>query len=157
MVNYNEMINVKISSRLEATMAMMVFRLKRDGVTTCYVDRLVAELIADNTTFASIVTNLALGAKGKDAVYKRITEIADSSSVPERNEPEQLFKQLCQRLYAQSEAKSLSSVHVLCWALRNASSATAQAFRERGVIAEEVVDVVYQLVSGEYGNKTHIE
>jgi hypothetical protein len=151
------MINIKISSRLEATMAMMVFRLKRDGIATCYVDRLVAELITDNTTFASLVTSLTVGTTAKSALCERITEIANSITLPESEEPERVFKQLCRRLYTEAKAETLSSAHLLCWALNNNESATARAFRERGIIAAEVIDVMYQLSAGEFGNKTHIE
>jgi energy-coupling factor transporter ATP-binding protein EcfA2 len=88
---------------------------------------------------------------------QRITEIANSITLPESEEPERIFKQLCRRLYTEAKAETLSSAHLLCWALNNNESATARAFRERGIIAAEVIDVMYQLSAGEFGNKTHIE
>lgn len=157
MVNCNEMMKVRISRRLEAAMASLVFRFKRDGIATSYVDRLVVELVADSSTFASLITGLMFGDEAKTSVCERISELVSAVSATEHDEPDRMFKQLCSVLATKVESDTLSSAHILCWALRDGGSATAKAFRERGVIAEEVVDVMCQLASGQYGEKTHAE
>ena len=53
-------------------MASLVFRLKRDGIATSYVDRLVVELVADSSTFASLITELMFGDEVKTSVCERI-------------------------------------------------------------------------------------
>lgn len=156
MVNCNEMMKIKISKCLEAAMATLVFKLKRDGVVTSYVDRLALELIADDSTFASSITSLMLGDDAKSVVCERIRELVGCASDIETEEPEVYFKSICKTLFRQTNASKLSSAHLLCWALRNSGSATAKAFLEHGIIAEEVVDVMYQLASSTDDDKTNI-
>jgi len=149
--------NVKISRRLEATIATMVFRLKRDGVVTSFVDRLVVELIADDETFASLLVSLMLGSGGKMAVCHDISELIESCHSVETELPELFFKQLCDRLYADAEAIRLSSAHVLCWALNMPDSATSKVFSECGIKAENVVELMCQLSNGSFNEKTLVE
>lgn len=153
MVNYNVMNSIKISRCLEATMSMLVFRLKRDGVAVAYVDRLVVELLRREDSFASLLVGLLLNGEGKDVVSEAIMSAAEADNAIENDTPEQTFRELCSSLSAEVDSSALSSAHVLHRALRDRTTATHRVFAERGVTAQRLAELMCQLAAGEYDDK----
>jgi hypothetical protein len=137
-------------------MSTLVFRLKRDGVSTSYVDRLVLELINNDESFASLLANLLLEDVGKSIVSKKINELINTCGVVEYDTPERFYKTLCRQLFSEVESTFLSSAHLLRWALSNEATATHVAFMEYGVDSYKLTEVMCQLACGKYDNKTNV-
>ena len=153
MVNYNEMKSVKISRCLEATISTLVFRLKRDGVATSYVDRLVVELLRRDDSFASLLVGLLFDGVSRDAVCERIMAIVVADAVVEDDTPESALRAMCDSLHGEVDSSVLSSAHVLYRALRDRTTATHKMFAERGVGAQQLAELMCQLAAGEYNDK----
>ena len=100
MVNYNEMKSIKISRCLEATISTLVFRLKRDGIATSYVDRLVVELLRRDDSFASLLVSLLFDGVSKDVVSERIMTMVATDAVVEDDTPERALRALCDSLHS---------------------------------------------------------
>jgi hypothetical protein len=153
MVNYNEMKSIKISRCLEATISTLVFRLKRDGIATSYVDRLVVELLRRDDSFASLLVSLLFDGVSKDVVSERIMTMVATDAVVEDDTPECAFRALCDSLHSEVDSSVLSSAHVLHRALRDRTTATHKIFAERGVGAQQLAELMCQLAAGEYNDK----
>lgn len=153
MVNYSVMNSIKISRCLEATMSMLVFRLKRDGVAVAYVDRLVVELLRREDSFASLLVGLLLNDKDKVVVSEAIMSAAEADNAIESDTPEQTFRELCSSLSVEVDSSALSSAHVLHRALRDRTTATHRVFAERGITAQRLAELMCQLAAGEYNDK----
>lgn len=153
MVNYNVMNSIKISRCLEATISTLVFRLKRDGIASSYVDRLVFELLKCDDSFASLLVGLLLDDKSKDVVCEEIMMAIGVCGIIHDDTPEQSFRRLLSSLQAEVDSSVLSSAHVLHRAVRDRTTATHKAFAKRGITAQRVAELMCQLASGEYDDK----
>ena len=153
MVNYNAMNSIKISRCLEATMSTLVFRLKRDGITKAYVDRLIVELIRRDDSFASLLVGLLLSGESKDPVCDEIMLAVETCGIVENDTPERVFRGLCGSLQSEVDSSALSSAHVLHRALRDKTTATHRVFKKRGITAQHLAEIMCQLAAGDYDDK----
>jgi len=150
------MVETKISRRLEASIAKLVFRLKRNSSATSYLDRLVVELLRDECSFASQLTTLLLP-QGLNNIYIRhLEQYIERHPKAEACGVELFYAKLCQRLCRSVEAQHLSSAHLLCYALSKPDSHTSLLAQYYCLTAEDVATMINRLTKTRKDDNTNI-
>lgn len=137
----------KISKSLEAIIHRTTNVLKRDGITTSYIDRLVVELLGESGTFASQLLYSLVGDKGHSVVLRRVLRGIISSPSFETTSPEECYALMCQRLSDTVTSKRISTAHVLYYAVLEATTATSHELRGYGLRAEDILEAIDSIVA----------
>lgn len=150
------MVETKISRRLEAGIAKLVFNLGRNKSATSYLDRLVVELLRDECSFASQLATLLLP-QGLDSIYIRhLEQYIQRYPKAEVANAKTFYTKLCERLYRTIETSHLSSAHILCYALAKPDSHTSLLAGYYCLTAEDVATMIRHLTTNKKGENINL-
>ena len=150
------MVETKISRRLEAGIAKLVFNLRRNNSATSYLDRLVVELLRDECSFASQLTTLLLPQGLNDIYIRHLEQYIQRYPKAETSSVEGFYSKLCERLCRSVESGHLSSAHILCYALTKPDSHTSLLAGYYCLTAEDVATMMSYLTTNKRGENINI-
>lgn len=136
----------KISKSLEAIIERTVSVLRRDGIKTSYIDRLVVELLGESGTFASQLLHSLVGDKGHSVILRRVLHGIITSPILEIASPEECYALMCQRLSEAITSKRVSTAHVLYYAALEGATATRRELRGYDLRAEDLLEAIDSIV-----------
>ena len=139
----------KISKSLEGVIHRTTQMLRREGITTSYVDRLVVEVLGDEATFAYGLLQNLVGEQGLRVVMRRVVQSIVSNPVEESLTPELCYMRMCEELSQRVEAKCLSTAHLLYYVALDGSCATAHELYGCGISAEDILETIDKVVGRE--------
>lgn len=138
----------KVSKSFEAIISRTTLMLRREGIATSFVDRLVVEVLGDEATFGYALLQSLVGEQGLSVVVRRVVQRIISNPVMESLTPELRYMKMCEELGQSIEAKRISTAHLLYYATQDEGTATAEELRGYGIRAEDILDAIARAVGG---------
>ena len=136
---------IKNSRRVDAAVARLVFVLGRDNIRNSYLDRLILELLNDELSFASHLLNIAIGDSYSRLLISDLERDIEADPVSERVASELFYSDLCRHLRSTIDASSLSSVHLLYYALSEPRCRTHRLAIRYGFTIDKLSSVLANL------------
>lgn len=140
-----------ISKSLNSIITRTAHSLSRDGITTSYLDRLVVELLGDETTFAYMLLERLVGERGVSIIARRVIRAIIGAPQAEVVTPKEFYGAMCDMLQRTLHVKRISTVHIIYYAALVESSATAYELKGYGVVAEDIIKMIDSITRGAYG------
>lgn len=135
----------RISTSLEAIVAQTLFRIKRDGITTSYRDRLAIELLSDRSTFAYQLLEMLIGESGINVILRRVERTIDDKPLAESDMPECHYESIYDSISLAVSAPCISTVHILHYIASDPSTAIATELKHYGIISDDIACAVRRL------------
>lgn len=143
------MIKGRISTTLEATIARTAQMLTREGMANSFTDRLVVEILGDDTTFAYQLLRRMIDDHGVAVVVRRIVGSLIAQPQLEVNTAQVHYTSMCRWIDNVLDVKRISTVHILYAAVLDSTTATSEALRGYGITAEDILSEIEAMAEGE--------
>ena len=144
----------KVSKSFEAIISRTTLMLRREGIATSFVDRLVVEVLGDEATFGYALLQSLVGEQGLSVVMRRVVQRIISNPVAESLTPELCYMRMCEEISQKVKAKRISTAHLLYYATQDEGTATADELRGYGIRAEDILDAIARAVGEEDSEPT---
>ena len=131
--------NSKKSKRLEAIISRTERLIKGDGITTSFSDRLVIELLGNETTTAHCVVRSLAGEHGIMVIMRRIVEGLISAPRKEHTEAQEHYSAMCSTLTHTLNPAKISTAHMLYAATYDSTTVTSRTLHSYGIKAEDIL------------------
>jgi len=136
---------MRISTSLEAIVAQTLFRIKRDGITTSYRDRLAIELLSDRSTFAYQLLEMLIGESGINVILRRVERTICDNPLAESEMAEHHYESIYDSISLALSTPCISTVHILHYIANDPSTAIATELKHYGIISDDIACAVRRL------------
>lgn len=131
--------NSENSKRLEAIISRTAKLLNGDGITTSFSDRLVLEMLGNETTTAHRVVRSLAGESGVMVIMRRIVEGVISAPRKEKTQAEEHYRAMCLTLAHTLNPSKISTAHMLYAATYDSTTVTSRILHSYGIKAEDIL------------------
>ena len=127
---------------LEAIIRETATILERSAIATSYNDRLMIEILGDETTLAASLLRSQIGDSGLNIVLKRLIHSIVDSPMRERGSARQYYATMCDKLYEELQVGALTTIHALYYAAKDRRTALSYELRGYGISAEDILQFI---------------
>ena len=127
---------------LEAIIRETATILERSAIATSYNDRLMIEILGDETTLAASLLRSQIGDSGLNIVLKRLIHSIVDSPMRERGSARQCYATMCDELYEELQVGELTTIHALYYAAKDRRTALSYELRGYGISAEDILQFI---------------
>lgn len=135
----NMMKNSRNSKRLEAIISRTAKLLNGDGIATSFSDRLVIEMLGNETTTAYRIVRSLAGESGVMVIMRRIVEGLISAPHKERTQANEHYQAMCSTLAHTLNPSKISTAHMLYAATYDSTTVTSRTLHSYGIKAEDIL------------------
>jgi hypothetical protein len=136
------------SKRVDAAIARLVFLHGRAKIRNSYLDRLIVELLGDDLSFARELLRMSVGDAGIKLLIADIEQNIQTNPVAERCSSQLFYADLCRHLRSSVNVRSLSSVHLLYYALTEPRCVTFLLAQQHNITTNSIVSTLADIELG---------